>query len=308
MKIKAFVTLFLAICCSNISQAKAWDITEEMMQEMISTSPGLEKSILKELPCASKVNVYRQNKEKSLTIELILKEHCCSGNLYFPDKKMIDKIKSLSQFSGLVHWFQRGFYFRYIYKSPDGKKLHELIIDREKLFWKPFSLLREPVENFDNILIAIGKQNLTFQAKGFEISGLLTPAHPIIQMYCNINFHQEQYYFVKGNIYFLISVISLLPSQSDSKQLQCIRDSDLRLLKKTKQKYQVKTVSNTKSLLLKPTYKIIGAENNKETINLAFSNLIAPHIALYVAFSAPYNAQTQQEIDNIITSFKLETK
>jgi hypothetical protein len=290
------------ICFYSVAQANPWDITEEMMLQMTEAIPMLEKTLSdKSPPCIKSLKMSRLMKEKGFVVEVIYKQGICI-DIVLLHQQMLAKLKAQS---GMIHWFQRGFFLEYIYKGHDGKKIGEFRIDREALFGKSFSQHLESAGNSEYQRIILSGKTLSFLVKDMQIPEFMTPGYPMTHRYCNIDFNQELYFFRNKEISLSFSVISLSNSLPNNKQLQCISEGDFAIQKKSPETYRIDT-SVKKNGLLKPVYKIIEYTGKKEEIVYALSSLVGNNTAIYFVFSGSNNAANQKLIDDIIDSVRLE--
>jgi hypothetical protein len=308
---------FLGFCLLSLigyqteSNAKVGDITEDMMQEMVSATPKFASGILAKTPCAKEIKSYRYKNEKGLVIEIVLKNLCCTKfKTSQITKALIDDIKSKSTWSGLTHWLQRGFFYYYIYKDQSGKTISEFRLDREAFIGKQFSRLIETEEPSGSIRIALQNSTLSFSPNGLEIFKEWAPGLPFTQKYGKWLFPQERYIFRKDSYSVALSVIALNKSASEIEQLNTINDGDFELqqrpissvIKLDKiERLHVKTIN-----LFTPVYHLIETIDNKKQLTYAYSSLIGNHLALYFVLTGPDHPDTETKVVNILDSMKFE--
>jgi hypothetical protein len=307
-----FAFLLYVLFCHSVVQAKAWDITEEMMQQFASTLPALEMELVTKNTCFEKIKTSRIVGEKGFIVEVTLKKDTCSKMVHesLLRNATLSLLKGSPLFSGMTHWYHRGFFIDYIYKSYAGITIAKYRIDREALFWKTFSQLDETVNNSQYYRIKLNEQTLSFLAKDLQVSDMITPGMPMPYKYCDIEYNQERYFFLNEKVTLSLSVIALSKSWPDDQQLRCINEADFaiqkRLPEQMEKKFRIDTPTLVNNNILSPAYKIIEYNDQEESMIYALSSLIAEQQAIYFVFSGPNDTTTEKLINEIIGSVKIE--
>jgi len=182
-----------------ISYAKPWDITEDMIQEMVKAMPVFEQRMESKISCRNQVKGTRIKNEKGIKFEIALLEDNCIKDLSLSRELMINEFRLSPRWSEMAPWFQRGFFFNYIYKDKNNKILADLRLDREAVFGKPISIFHEK-EDKSHFVIDAGNQRISLNSFGLPLSELIVPGRPVIEKYCDIEFKQERSFFVSDSV------------------------------------------------------------------------------------------------------------
>ncbi|AEF99654.1 hypothetical protein [Methylomonas methanica] len=307
----SFSMFLLFLLFMPVSYAKPWDITEEMIQEMVEAMPAFEQRATAKLSCRNQVKFTRIENQKGFNIEITLLEDGCIKDLYLSRELMIDEFKLLAHVGEMASWYQLGLFFNYIYKDKNNKILADLRIDREAIFGEPISIFHEE-ENTSKFFIDVGDQKITLNSFGLPISDLIVPGKPVSDKYCDIEFKQERSFFVRDNVSLSFSVIQLSQYWPVEEQLHCINIGDFDLIflhdyKNIKVLYSPKdkVASKSISLIYKVVYK---SEEGNKMLWVAFSGLLEKRKAVYFAFGGPENESTEQLIKNIMSSVIISNK
>gem|GEM_PF-4520415 len=292
-----------------VAYAKPWDITEEMLQEMVQVMPVFEERMAGQMGCPSQSKGTRIENQKGFNFEVTFLDDTCTNDLFFSREAIIDKFKLLLQWREMASWFQRGFFFNYIYKDKNNKILAEMKVDREALFGKPISIFHEE-ESGPQFIIDVGDQRISLNSFGLPITDLIVPGKPVSEKYCDIEFKQERSFFVSDNVSLVFSVIQLSENWPVEDQLRCMNvgDFDLIFSGKNFKDFRVlkapadKFVSDDMNLVFKVVDK---TKANNEVIWVAFSRLLGNRKAVYFGFGGPANESTEQLIKSIMDSVRI---